>query len=289
MSIRLIATVVIAALLTTGTVATIPRNAEYGTATQPTVTTTPEVATLTAEQAEEIALTHAGLTREVAKKLGAKLEKDDPIPHWEVEFYADGWEYDYSIHAQTGVILKWEKEQEKKQEAPQPTKPVLPEPKPETPSLLTEQEAVEIALNHGGFAKDGVTDLRAKLEKDDRLMQWDVEFRAEDWEYDYTIHAETGAILDFDREYEPKKPAATKPTEPAPEENNPVTGEQAVEIALSHAGLTRQQVRDLDRELEKEGKSRVWEVEFEADGWEYEYQIDYLTGKILRSEKERDD
>ena len=67
-----------------------------------------------------------------------------------------------------------------------------------TASALTEQEAQQIALDHAGFAADRVTDLRVRYEIDDRVPEYEVEFRVDRMEYDYTIHAETGEILSFD-------------------------------------------------------------------------------------------
>ena len=44
------------------------------------------------------------------KGLRAEYDGDDRVPEWEVEFYADGLEYDYEIHAKTGEIRSWDKE-----------------------------------------------------------------------------------------------------------------------------------------------------------------------------------
>ena len=65
---------------------------------------------VTREQAEEIALNHAGLTREQVRMDRTEPDMDDRVPHYEVEFTANGWEYDYEIHVRTGEILKSEKE-----------------------------------------------------------------------------------------------------------------------------------------------------------------------------------
>lgn len=67
-----------------------------------------------------------------------------------------------------------------------------------------------------------------------------------------------------------------------------LTREQARDIALKHAGLTASQVRDLDVELDRDDGVLHYDVDFEASGYDYEYEIDAATGKILRSQKERD-
>ena len=62
-----------------------------------------------------------------------------------------------------------------------------------------------------------------------------------------------------------------------------IGGDQALQTALDHAGLTRAQVYDTDTEFEKDRFSTWYEVDFEAGGTEYEYIIDAVNGSILSS------
>lgn len=64
--------------------------------------------------------------------------------------------------------------------------------------------------------------------------------------------------------------------------------EAAIEAALTHAGLKRNAVRDLKCELDREDGVMVYEVEFESGLYDYEYDIDAVTGKVLKSKKELD-
>ena len=64
--------------------------------------------------------------------------------------------------------------------------------------------------------------------------------------------------------------------------------EAAINAALAHAGLERAKVRDLQCELDRENGVMVYEVEFESGLYDYEYDIDALTGKVLKSKKELD-
>ena len=67
-------------------------------------------ATLTLAEAQEIALNHAGFTADQVTGLTGHYELDDGVPEYEVEFYLDGWEYDYTIHADTGEIREFDKD-----------------------------------------------------------------------------------------------------------------------------------------------------------------------------------
>lgn len=66
--------------------------------------------TITAKAAEEIAISHAQVNPTEVTRLRTEFDYDNGVPEYDVEFYHDGWEYDYEIHAQTGEILFWDKE-----------------------------------------------------------------------------------------------------------------------------------------------------------------------------------
>ena len=55
----------------------------------------------------------------------------------------------------------------------------------------------------------------------------------------------------------------------------------ALQIALADAALTRDQVADIDIELERNPGSAWYEIDFESGRTEYEYRIDAYSGEIL--------
>ena len=87
------------------------------------------------------------------------------------------------------------------------------------------------------------------------------------------------------------KPTEAKKTETTtakPAETQMIGRDKAVTTALSNAGVAKNNVRDLDVELEKERGMTFYEVSFDVGNMEYEYDIDAYTGKILFSKAERD-
>ena len=62
------------------------------------------------EEAQRIALEHAGLKADQVKGLRAHYDVDDGVPEYEVEFRYDGWEYEYEIHAETGDIRSYDRD-----------------------------------------------------------------------------------------------------------------------------------------------------------------------------------
>ena len=69
-----------------------------------------------------------------------------------------------------------------------------------------------------------------------------------------------------------------------------LTQDQALAQALAYANLDRSQVDFVKRiELDYEHGRKVYEVTFYKGGYEYEYDIDAESGKVLKFEKDLDD
>lgn len=173
-----------------------------------------------------------------------------------------------------------------------PAPPATDPPAVQAPTPLTAEEAKAIALKHAGFAEDQVTWLRSEYKIDDGIPEFEVEFRSGDTEYDYTIHAESGEIRHWDKDYEPVKtapePTAPPVTEPPATEAPAarLTAEEAKAIALKHAGFTSDQVSRLRAEFDWDDGVPTWDVEFREGYWEYDYEIHAETGKIRSFDKD---
>ena len=61
--------------------------------------------TITEDAAKQIALEKAGKTAEQVRFTKAHLDNDDGRLEWEIEFVADGMEYEFDIDAQTGNVF----------------------------------------------------------------------------------------------------------------------------------------------------------------------------------------
>ena len=95
---------------------------------------------------------------------------------------------------------------------------------------------------------------------------------------------------------EPVNEKVTQKTESAKPDNtanpnantvdNIVTKEEAKAAALKHAGLKEADVKRLRVELDRERNYLVYEVDFDAGKYEYEYEINAETGKVVKAEKE---
>ena len=69
-------------------------------------------------------------------------------------------------------------------------------------SLIGAEEATSIALAHAGLTHDEISLLQVEYDPDNHIPQYEVNFMSENQEYEYEIHAQMGAILSHDLEWE---------------------------------------------------------------------------------------
>ena len=68
-----------------------------------------------------------------------------------------------------------------------------------------------------------------------------------------------------------------------------ITEEEALAAALEKAGLKKNQIDFMKRiELDWERGRKIYEIEFYFDGFEYEFDIDAESGKVLKYKKDWD-
>lgn len=181
-------------------------------------------------------------------------------------------------------------------------------------AYIGEAKAKEIVLGKAGVNANNVTAYKVELDTHQGIMVYDVEFISEGLEYDCEINAVTGEVIKFEKEKD-DAPVAVPPVQesnpPAPvQESNPsaavaapdnssqsngnqttgeITLEKAKEIALKHAGVEAANLFNFEGELDRDDGMLIYELEFESGGYEYDYEINAVTGAILKSEKEWDD
>ena len=154
---------------------------------------------------------------------------------------------------------------------------------------ITEAEAIAAALDHAKLTEAETENLRIRMDRDDRRDHWEVQWRSGDLEYDYDIDPDTGAVLDWDKDFEhqrkaaPMAPSPTQPAAPAAQ----LSEDEALSIALDHAGFTEAEVTGLRIRLDTDDRTPDYEIEFRRGRLEYEYEIHAETGAIL--DRDRDD
>ena len=155
--------------------------------------------------------------------------------------------------------------------------------KPTTPSdgkLTGEEAAKAAALAHAGLKAADVTFVKCKLDWENGVQVYDVEFFTQDGrEYDYEINAATGAVVSVDYDAENYVTTVTS--------GENIGMEKARSIALAKVpGAESTHVRKL--ELDYDDGRLVYEVEIFYNGMEYEGEIDAYSGEIVQWEADRD-
>ena len=163
--------------------------------TRPTQPTQPSAGSdIGAEKAKSIALSHAGFTASQVQNLRVERDYDDGRLEYEIEFYVGSTEYDYVISGVDGTILEQDVDQEGGSHTTQPTQPT----QPSAGSDIGAEKAKSIALSDAGFTASQVQDLQVEKDNDDGRLEYEVEFRVNGTEYEYTISAADGTILEKD-------------------------------------------------------------------------------------------
>jgi len=71
-------------------------------------------------------------------------------------------------------------------------------------------------------------------------------------------------------------------------ETSYVSLEDAKQTALFHAGYKQHETTDMKAELEIDNNKVVYDIEFWAEGYDYEYKVDAESGLVIMVEKDRD-
>lgn len=174
------------------------------------------------EAAVAAAKQYAGVSDLSTIRWEVDAELDDVPARYEVELYGSGTEQEYSVDAYTGKVLPrpstvGSKDQGDKPAAPsaageeKPTAQKAEAPKadygkptaeaePPAEGDIGESKAKAIALAHAGLTESQVARLRAEKDRDDGRMVYEIEFRAGNMEYEYTIDAAAGAVLEHEKD-----------------------------------------------------------------------------------------
>ena len=227
-------------------------------------TTAPSAGDIGSQAAQNAALAHAGLSAGQVTGLRVQQDWDNGRLEYEVEFWYGTTEYDYTIAAADGSVLKQERE-------------THGAPAGGGSGDVGRDAALSAALGHAGLSQGQITDLKVKQEWDDGRLEYEVEFWSGTTEYDYTIAAADGSVIAYDTE----RHASTSAGD--------VGSAAAQAAALAHAGLSESQVFGLRTERDYDDGRLEYEVEFRAGGMEYEYTIDGASGAVLEYERDWDD
>lgn len=220
------------------------------------------------DAAAAAALAYAGLSGDTAV-WDADPELDETPAHYEVEVETSFGEFEYNVDAYSGQVLS----------GPANIQTAAPPASSGSTASITEAQAKSIALTDAGVQESAALGLQVKRDWDDGRLFYKVEFRTDGLEYEYEILAADGTIWSAERDGDDDWHTSFSASSTVS-----IDAAAAKSTALAHAGLSASAVTGFQCELDEDDGCYRYEIEFRANGQEYEYEIDAATGTVLKAE-----
>ncbi len=234
------------------------------------ILTAPAPSYIGTEVAKKAALDHAGVAEADAIALYVNADWEDA--HYDVEFYAGGYKYEYEIDVLTAAVLKFEKERDDLGVIGGADGPVAILT---TPAYISAEEAYNAAAAYCSAQHpelDGYNVLNIETERDGE--KYEVTFICNGHEFEYDVDARSGAVLKEDTDY--REPEAQARLDPA------VTEAQAKAAAFAHAGCAETDASYCAAYLDYDGGvPECWNVQFCWGGNTYEYEVSCHDCSVL--------
>lgn len=160
---------------------------------------TADSGSITKDEALQIALTAADLEESDVTVTKNTQTTDDGVSVYEVEFKSADNEYEYTINSTDGTIL----EQNVESLAPtvgKSNRQSGQSNKATAEASITEDEAKAIATERAGVAESDADFTSVKLDTEDGVSVYEVDFIVDDTEYDVTINATTSEVMEYNSE-----------------------------------------------------------------------------------------
>ena len=148
---------------------------------------------------------------------------------------------------------------------------------------ISAEQAKAIALADAGYKQADVAYIRAGVDYDNGVKEYDVEFLVKNadayLEYDYEVRVADGKILSKDRDVEKINASAVG--------SGDIGKDAAVEAAYAAFGFSAAEVKLIKVQKDRDDGVVVYEVEY-AKGYDCKYSVEVLaaSGKVI--DKERD-
>lgn len=250
------------------------------------------------DAALQAACDHAGIATSDVQGLSTEFGWSKGVMVYELDFCSGGTEYEYDINATDGSVVKNEQE---------PCDHTWHTSSGNTGSqgnttFIGESAATAAALTHAKVDQSAAQSLTVKLDEDDGVTYYEIEFCSAGVEYDYEINATTGDVVKFEQDtcdhYAHRFGSNNSTNQSQNQNQNQNQGnsngsyigyDAALQAACKHAGVDASQVSRLENELDHDDGVARYEISFHVGNMEYEYEINATTGQVLKYESERDD
>lgn len=230
------------------------------------------------------AAAHAGVSVSDVTWSEVEFDCDDGIMLYEVEFRTSSAEYECDVNATTGEVVKFEQEGGFQTGTANTNTNTGTTTNTANTSYIGEEAAKAAALADAGCKAEDTVYLAAWLEYDDgRPEYYEVEFMVDNTRYEYEIALTSATVIKSEREsYGNSGNSAT--TGNTSGSTNYIGEDAALSAALTHAGLSSADISGQKVEFDFDDGSAIYEIEFRSGRYEYEYEIDAVSGQVIKSE-----
>ena len=158
-------------------------------------------------------------------------------------------------------------------------------------NVISAEEAKQIAVRDASLNENDVAFTKVKQDHDDVILNWEIEFIANDTKYEYEINANNGSILKFEKKSVSNNANVANVNQNATNANQNANAqgidvEKAKLIAVQNAGLDINNVTFIKQKYDIDDGIAQWEIEFVANNNKYEYEISASDGRVLKYEME---
>lgn len=156
------------------------------------------------EAAKAAALADAGFTEDQVYLSKCEADYDDGVLCYEIEFCCNGWEYDYEIYGEICAVRSKDVEACDHDNHRNCDNDGICDGSGSgygaAGTAVDLEQAKTICLNHAGCTADQAAFSKAKLDYDDGLAVYEIEFYCSGSEHEYKVDCATGAILEYECE-----------------------------------------------------------------------------------------
>lgn len=207
--------------------------------------------------ATNIALDYANVNKKDTSNI--KVEIDNYI--YEIEFSDKNYKYEIEVDSKTGNVIKYEKDI------------ISKSPISNNNTVISEEEAKKIATDYLNINVEDVSFTKNKLDYDDGNLIYELEFYYNGNEYEFDIDAYNKEIINVsidNNNYDTNT------------SNNYIGLEKAKEEVKNH--YKKDNIFFIKAEFDFDNKTPIYELEFYDNNKKYEYEVNAISGNIIKYE-----
>lgn len=207
--------------------------------------------------ATNIALDYANVNKKDTSNI--KVEIDNSI--YEIEFNDKNYKYEIEVDSKTGNVIKYEKDI------------ISKSPISNNNTAISEEEAKKIATDYLNINVEDVSFTKNKLDYDDGNLIYELEFYYNGNEYEFDIDAYSKEIINVsidNNNYDTNT------------SNNYIGLEKAKEEVKNH--YKKDNIFFIKAEFDFDNKTPIYELEFYDNNKKYEYEVNAISGNIIKYE-----